>query len=432
MRCAPEQGSEAREVGEKERALASPDTVGAGTVPIMSTQARIVWDESFTDYNFGHEHPMNPVRLELTARLCRDFGLFDAPNAHVVVPDVPADDLLLTVHTPEYVAAVREASADPSAANQSFGLGTDDDPAFVGIHEVSARIVAGTLDVTQSVWRGESQHGVNFCGGLHHAMPGYASGFCIYNDAGVAINWLLANGARRVAYVDVDAHHGDGVERIFWNDPRVMTISLHETGTVLFPGTGFPSDVGGPDALGSAINLALPPGVSDGPWLRGLHAIVPALLRAFQPDIIISQHGADSHFTDPLAHMGLSIDAQQTAMETVHDLAHELCGGKWVGLGGGGYEVIGVVPRAWTHLTALALHQPIPFTTPVPERWLAEVKARFGVDAPATMGDGVAERGRVWFRSWESGFDPSNAVDRAVMATREATFPQHGLDVFFD
>ncbi len=432
MRCAPEQGSEAREVGEKERALASPDTVGAGTVPIMSTQARIVWDESFTDYNFGHEHPMNPVRLELTARLCRDFGLFDAPNAHVVVPDVPADDLLLTVHTPEYVAAVREASADPSAANQSFGLGTDDDPAFVGIHEVSARIVAGTLDVTQSVWRGESQHGVNFCGGLHHAMPGYASGFCIYNDAGVAINWLLANGARRVAYVDVDAHHGDGVERIFWNDPRVMTISLHETGTVLFPGTGFPSDVGGPDALGSAINLALPPGVSDGPWLRGLHAIVPALLRAFQPDIIISQHGADSHFTDPLAHMGLSIDAQQTAMETVHDLAHELCGGKWVGLGGGGYEVIGVVPRAWTHLTALALHQPIPFTTPVPERWLAEVKARFGVDAPATMGDGVAERGRVWFRSWESGFDPSNAVDRAVMATREATFPQQGLDVFFD
>ncbi|MBK7721248.1 MAG: acetoin utilization protein AcuC [Austwickia sp.] len=398
----------------------------------MSTQARIVWDESFTGYNFGHEHPMNPVRLELTARLCREFGLFDPPAAQVILPDVPADDVLLTVHTPEYLAAVKEASADPAAAKQAYGLGTDDDPAFVGIHEVSARIVAGTLDISQAVWRGESEHGVNFCGGLHHAMPGYASGFCIYNDAAVAINWLLENGASRVAYVDVDAHHGDGVERIFWNDPRVMTISLHETGTVLFPGTGFAADIGGPNAMGTAINLALPPGVSDGPWLRGFHAVVPALLRAFLPEVIVTQHGADSHFTDPLAHLGLSVDAQVAAMEALHDLSHELCGGKWVALGGGGYEVIGVVPRTWTHLTALALHRPIDLTTPVPPRWLEEVKARFGVDAPDKMGDGVAERGRIWFRSWESGFDPSNAVDRAVIATREACFPHQGLDVFFD
>lgn len=398
----------------------------------MSTQARIVWDESFTGYDFGHQHPMNPVRLELTARLCRDFDLFDNDRAQVIVPDVPDDDVLLTVHTPEYLAAVRQASDDPASANQAYGLGTEDDPAFKGIHEVSARIVAGTLDIAQGVWRGETEHGVNFCGGLHHAMPGYASGFCIYNDAAVAINWLLENGAKKVAYVDVDAHHGDGVERMFWNDPRVMTISIHETGTVLFPGTGFPADVGGPDALGCAVNVALPPGVSDGPWLRGFHAVVPALLRVFQPDIIISQHGADSHFTDPLAHLGLSVDSQQTAMETIHDLSHELCGGKWVALGGGGYEVIGVVPRSWTHLTAIASHRPINFDTAVPQRWLDEVKTRFGVDAPPKMGDGIADHGRVWFRSWESGFDPSNAVDRAVMATREATFTHQGLDVFFD
>ncbi len=398
----------------------------------MSTQARIVWDESLTAYDFGHQHPMNPIRLELTAQLCREFGLFDDPSAQVIVPYVPDDDVLLTMHTPEYVAAVREASVDPASAKQSFGLGTDDDPAFKGIHEVSARLVAGTLDVTQAVWRGEAEHGVNFCGGLHHAMPGYASGFCIYNDTGVAINWLLKNGATKIAYVDVDAHHGDGVERMFWNHPGVMTISVHETGTVLFPGTGFANDIGGPEALGSAVNIALPPGVSDGPWLRSFHAVVPALLRVFKPDIIISQHGADSHFTDPLAHLGLSVDSQQTAVETIHDLAHELCGGKWVGLGGGGYEVIGVVPRSWTHLTAIAMHQPIALDAPVPQRWLDDVKTRFRVDAPAKMGDGIAERGRVWFRSWESGFDPSNAVDRAVIATREATFPHNGLDIFFD
>lgn len=398
----------------------------------MSTQAHIVWDESFTGYDFGDQHPMNPVRLELTAQLCRDFGLFGASDAEILVPQVPDDDVLLRAHSPEYVAAVRQASADPSQAQQSFGLGTEDDPAFVGIHDVSARIVAGTLDVTQAVWQGKTQHGVNFCGGLHHAMPGYASGFCIYNDAAVAISWLLENGANRVAYVDVDAHHGDGVERVFWNDPRVLTISVHETGTVLFPGTGFAKDVGGPAAPGSAVNLALPPGVSDGPWLRGFHATVPALLRVFKPDIIITQHGADSHFTDPLAHLGLSIDSQRLTMEVLHDLSHELCGGKWVALGGGGYEVIGVVPRSWTHLTAIALHQPIDLTTPVPARWLEDVKTRFGVDAPEKMGDGIAERGRIWFRSWESGYDPSNAVDRAVMATREAVFPHQGLDVFFD
>lgn len=415
-----------------ERAVPSCDTCCPGTVRDMSTQARIVWDESFTDYDFGSQHPMNPVRLELTARLCREFGLFDADSAQVVVPDVPPDDVLLTVHRPEYVAAVREASLDPSTASQAFGLGTEDDPAFPGIHDVSARIVAGTLDIAQAVWRGEAEHGVNFCGGLHHAMPGYASGFCIYNDAAVAITWLLEHGAKKVAYVDVDAHHGDGVERIFWNDPRVMTISVHETGTVLFPGTGFPADSGGPDARGCAVNVALPPGVSDGPWLRAFHAVVPALLRVFQPDFIVSQHGVDSHFTDPLAHLGLSVDAQQTAMETIHDLSHELCGGRWAALGGGGYEVIGVVPRSWTHLTALALHRPIDFSTPVPQPWLDHVKTRFGVDAPAKMGDGIAEHGRVWFRSWESGFDPSNAVDRAVMATREATFTHQGLDVFFD
>ncbi len=399
----------------------------------MSVQARIIWDQELTEYNFGDTHPMKPVRLELTAALCRAFGLFDGPDVEVVSPPQATDEQLLTVHEADYLEAVQEASVDPSLAQPIYGLGTDDDPAFAGIHEVSARIAGGTLDVAQAVWQGRSKHGVNFCGGLHHAMPGYASGFCIYNDAAVAIQWLLDNGAKRVAYVDIDVHHGDGVERIFWDDPRVLTISVHETGMVLFPGTGFAHEVGGAQAAGTAVNLALPPGAGDGPWLRAFHAVVPALLRSFAPDVLISQHGADSHVLDPLAHMSLSVDAQRVAAESLHDLAHEVCGGRWVALGGGGYEVIGVVPRTWTHLTAIALHRPIDLETPVPAAWIDMVRARFGEKphVPTMMGDGVAERGRVWYRSWEVGVDPENPIDRAVLATRQATFPANGIDIWF-
>lgn len=396
------------------------------------TRTGIVWHESFTNYNFGASHPMNPIRLDLTARLSREFGLLDAEGVELLNPDVPTDDLLLTVHTPQYVEAVRKASRDPEAASERFGLGTEDDPAFAGIHEISARIVAGTLAVTRGVWEGTYRHGVNFTGGMHHAMPNTAAGFCIYNDAGVAIKWLLDHGAQRVAYVDVDAHHGDGVERIFWDDPRVLTVSIHETGAVLFPGTGFPGDTGGPEARASAVNIALPPGVGDSPWLRAFNAIVPSVLRAFRPQIIISQHGADSHAHDPLAHLALSVDAQRIAIETMRDLSYELCGGKWVGLGGGGYEVVNVVPRTWTHLVAAAQHKDISVNEAVPAAWLEYVRERFDMDAPRHMGDGASEDGRIWWRSWDAGFDPDNSVDRSVMATREAIFPAHGLDIWFD
>jgi acetoin utilization protein AcuC len=374
----------------------------------MPTQAHVVWDQSFTGYDFGVEHPMNPLRLDLTARLCSAFGLFDGPDVELVNPAVPPDEVLLSVHDADYVAAVRHASVEPQDADQSRGLGTEDDPAFVGIHEASARIAAGSLEVSSAVWRGETEHGVNFCGGLHHAMPGRASGFCIYNDVAVAIQWLLDNGAKRVAYVDVDVHHGDGVERIFWDDPRVLTMSVHESGRVLFPGTG------------------------DAAWLRAFHAVVPPLLRAFNPEILVSQHGCDSHYLDPLAHLALSVDAQRTSYESIHDLAHELCSGRWVALGGGGYELVEVVPRAWTHLTAIAAHRPIPLDAQVPQEWRDYAQEHYGSPGPAHMGDGVAERGRVWWRPWEVGYDPEDAVDRAVMATREAVFPGHGLDIWFD
>jgi acetoin utilization protein AcuC len=389
---------------------------------------RLVWDDAFTRYDFGPTHPLSPVRLELTALLARDLGLLALPGVHVVGADPAPDDLLLTVHTRPYLDAVRACSAGTGTPDPATGLGTDDVPVFPDMHEASATIVAGSVDVALAVWSGAAAHGVNFTGGLHHAMPDRASGFCVYNDAAIAVRALLDGGARRVAYVDVDVHHGDGVERIFWDDPRVLTISLHETGRVLFPGTGYPADVGGPAAEGTAVNVAFPPGTGDAAWLRSFHAVVPPLLRAFDPDVLVTQHGCDSHVLDPLAHMALSLDGQRAAYVSLHELAHEAAGGRWVALGGGGYEVVDVVPRAWAHLVGIAAHHPVLPSTPVPQGWREYVRERLGRPAPQRMTDGRDAD----YRHWSSGHDPEDPVDRAVMATRKAVFPLHGLDPWYD
>ncbi|MEO5744658.1 MAG: acetoin utilization protein AcuC, partial [Terracoccus sp.] len=376
--------------------------------------------------------------LDLTARLCDALGVFDAPGVEVVGAEPAHDDVLATVHDRAYIAAVKAASDRPDsgaavdAAADRFGLGTEDDPAFAGMHEASARIVTGTVESCRAVWKRETQHAVNFCGGMHHAMPASASGFCVYNDIAAGIQWLLDHGAEKVAYVDVDVHHGDGVERIFWDDPRVLTISVHETGRALFPGTGWPTDIGGPGAEGTAVNVSLPPGLSDAGWLRAIHATALPLVRAFAPDVLVSQHGCDTHAEDPLGHFAMSVDAQRSVADAMHRLSHEVCAGRWVALGGGGYEVVGVVPRTWTHLTAIAAHAPIKVTEAVPQGWLDHVEQLTGRPGPRRMGDLSAEDGPLWWRSWDMGYDPSSEVDRAVMATRSAVFPLHGLDIHFD
>jgi acetoin utilization protein AcuC len=229
-----------------------------------------------------------------------------------------------------------------------------------------------------------------------------------------------------VAYVDVDVHHGDGVEKVFWDDPRVLTISLHETGQMLFPGTGFAADLGGKGAEGSAVNVALPPGTADAGWLRAFHAVVPPLLREFKPEILVTQHGCDSHLEDPLAHLMLSIDGQRAAYLALHDLAHELTGGKWVATGGGGYAVVEVVPRAWTHLLSIVSGAPLDPSTHTPEAWREHIRVRLGRTPPYRLTDGRTPA----YRDWRDGYDPGTWLDRSIHATREAVFPWHGLDPF--
>ena len=214
---------------------------------------------------------------------------------------------------PAYIAMVRLAGHQAAGGELSgdlttrallmHGLGTEDDPLFPGMHEAAAMVTGATLAAARAVWTSAAQHGASLAGGLHHAMARNASGFCVYNDPAVAIAWLLDQGAERIAYVDVDAHHGDGVQAAFWDDPRVLTISVHEHPDTLFPGTGRPRETGGPHADGSAVNVALPAGTGDAGWLRAFHAVVPPILRSFGPQLLVSQHGCDSHRDDPLANL---------------------------------------------------------------------------------------------------------------------------------
>jgi acetoin utilization protein AcuC len=213
------------------------------------------------------------------------------------------------------------------------------------------------------------------------------------------------------------------VQAAFYDDPRVLTISLHEHPATLFPGTGRAAESGGPGGEGYAVNVALPAGTGDAGWLRAFHAIVPPLLRSFGPQILVSQHGCDTHRLDPLANLELTVDGQRAAHAAIHQLAHETAGGRWLLTGGGGYELVQVVPRTWTHLLAEAAGQPVGAQQPTPARWQEYVHERTGRAAPRDMTDGAAAT----YVPFERGYDPADPADQAILATQKAVFPLHGL-----
>lgn len=387
----------------------------------MACRAAVVWDEGYLGYDFGN-HPMNPVRLDFTIRLARALGVLE--DVELISPVTATESELLTVHDPDYLDAVRKASSD--GGFHGYGLGTDDDPVFAGMYEASALIAGGSRVAANQVWSGAVEHAVNIAGGLHHAMRGNASGFCVFNDVVLAINTLLAAGAQRVAYVDVDVHHGDGVQAAFYEDPRVLTVSLHQDPRTLFPGTGFASEIGLGAAEGTAINVALPPGCDDSGWLRAFMAVVPGAVRAFAPDVLVTQCGCDTHHEDPLANLQLSVDGQRTAIAALHRLAHELTEGRWVGLGGGGYGILRCVPRTWTNLIAEAAGRPIDPATAIPAEWTAHLRGR-GITAllPDRMGERAAAPD---YEPWHPG--GQTWLDRGIEAARQATFPLLGLDPY--
>jgi acetoin utilization protein AcuC len=384
----------------------------------MACRATAVWDEGYLAYDFG-DHPLNPVRLDLTVRLSRSLGLFD--ELTVVAPIAADDRTLLTAHDQDYLDAVRQASADPTFAG--YGLGTTDDPVFPGMFDASALVAGGSLVAARELIQGNCEHAVNIAGGLHHAMRGYASGFCVFNDVVVAIRELLASGAKKIAYVDIDAHHGDGVQAAFYDDARVLTISLHQDPRTLFPGTGMPTEIGKGAAEGTAVNVALPPGTDDAGWLAAFGAVVPGAVRAFAPDVLVTQCGCDTHHEDPLTNLNLTVDGQRRAIARLHALAHEVTDGRWLAFGGGGYGLVRCVPRTWTHLLAEAAGRPIDPATRIPQEWLDHLRSRGARgELPTMMGEGrpIAER------DWDPLGDAW--LDRAIGATRRAVFPLLGLD----
>ena len=280
----------------------------------------------------------------------------------MVEPRVATDEEVGLCHSPSYVRLVERLSepngSRPSGAEiAAAGFASPDNPIARGMHEAAAAVVGGSLVAAEAVHSGAALHAFNPAGGLHHAMRDRASGFCVYNDVAVAAAWLRGQG-HRVAVVDVDVHHGDGTQALFYSDPDVLTISLHESGRYLFPGTGFPDETGEGPGRGAAANLPFLPYAWDEPWLAGFEAVVPPLLRAFQPTVLVTQDGCDTHALDPLAHLRGSTAIWPVVGRRFHELAHELCGGRWVACGGGGYAVREVVPRAWTLLFAEMVERP--------------------------------------------------------------------------
>lgn len=383
-----------------------------------------VWDDELRHYDFGPGHPLSPIRTVLAYKLIESLKILEHPNCRTLGDvQLATEDELRRVHDPAYIESVQLASRGDGYRDLARGLGTDDVPVFEGMHTAAARVCGATLAAARAVHDGSATHAVNIAGGLHHAMPANASGFCVYNDVAVAIAWLLDQGVERIGYVDVDVHHGDGVQEIFYNDPRVMTVSIHESGKTLFPGTGRHTEIGGPNALGTSVNIAVPAGTTDDGWLRVFDAVVPKVLTAFAPQVLVTQQGCDSHRDDPLANLRLTIEGQRASYLRLHELAHDLCDGRWIATGGGGYDWVDVVPLAWAHLTAIAAGAPIPTNAPVPSDWRTLVKAALGQEPPEFMGNGTI----LHARPWTAGYDPLDSLDKAVLRTEDAVYPALGL-----
>lgn len=313
----------------------------------MTDSCSFVFSEELLNYKFSNNHPFNQFRLKLTVDLLHRLNALD--NKQVVPPRIATDEELSLVHDPSYIDAVKMAGDGqlPLQVAENYGLGTEDTPIFPKMHEASALLVGGALTAVDQVMTGQAVHALHLGGGLHHGFRGKASGFCIYNDSSVAIKYLQDKYNARVLYVDTDAHHGDGVQWSFYDDPNVCTLSIHETGRYLFPGTGNVNERGQGKGYGYSFNIPVDAFTEDESWLHVYTQSIKEVAEFFKPDVILTQNGADSHYFDPLTHLSASMKIYREIPKLAHEIAHQYCGGKWIAVGGGGYDIWRVVPRAW-------------------------------------------------------------------------------------
>jgi len=337
----------------------------------------LVFGPRSTTYDFGPGHPLTPRRFGPGIDLLRSLGA--EPG---LAPEPASDEELRWSHSRRYIETVKRFSDAPYGWPQA-GIGEGgDDPAFAGMHDAAAAVAGGSIRAMNAIIGGDVEHAFHPGGGLHHAMRDRASGFCIYDDPALAIARARSAGLR-VLYLDFDVHHGDGVQAIHAHDSGVMTVSIHETGRYLFPGTGGVGELGVGVAAGTAVNVPLEPYTGERAWLPVVETLVPELAAAFGPDVIVSQHGADSHAWDPLAHLNMTTTAMGAAARLVDSVAHRYAGGRWLATGGGGYDSYRVVPRSWSLVWLAGAHREVPALTPEAwrDRWAGE-GARYGQTPP--------------------------------------------------
>ncbi|MDP9266331.1 MAG: acetoin utilization protein AcuC [Chloroflexota bacterium] len=350
----------------------------------MTQGAAFVWDPRLAAHVYRPDHPLRPERLIGVHDTLAALGAFDHPEAAVLAPREATSTEIGRAHRPEYIAAVERASREPERDYPRWGLQRwGDTPPFAGMHEASLLTTGATLVVMEGVLAGDLRAGFNGSGGLHHAMAARASGFCIYNDPAIACG-LLADRALKVAYVDIDAHHGDGVQAAFYDSDRVLTISLHETGRTLFPGTGFADERGTGRGAGYSINVALPPYTDDPAYVRAFDAVVPELLDRFEPDVLVTQQGIDSHFSDPLTHLQVSTRARAHCVTAFRGR-----GLPWVAMGGGGYS-LDAVRRGWSIEYLVMLGADVPEELHDGDPPIAEGRARRAIDDATDEAAGAA------------------------------------------
>ncbi|MGH2377734.1 MAG: acetoin utilization protein AcuC [Candidatus Limnocylindria bacterium] len=321
---------------------------------MRSIRAGFVYDVRLTEHVYRADHPLRPERLRGVYETLTRLGAFERDNAALLAPREATREEIERIHAPDYVEAVTTASAEPDLDYGRWGLDQwGDTPPFRGMHEASLLTTGASLVAMEEVVAGRARVAFNGAGGLHHAMRARASGFCIYNDPAVVCG-LLADRGMKVAYVDIDAHHGDGVQAAFYDTDRVLTISLHESGRSLFPGTGFAEERGTGKGTGYSVNVALPAYTDDAAYVRAFDAVVPTLLERYRPDVLVTQQGIDPHFTDPLTNLLVSTRAREHCVSWFARTPYP-----WVAMGGGGYD-LDAVRRTWSMEYLIMLGADVP------------------------------------------------------------------------
>ncbi len=349
----------------------------------------VVYGAELSTYSFGEDHPLQPTRYVLTLDLLRRLGWMDTPGVTEEPPRPATLSELLTTHAYAYVQAVQLAQMiargeRPWVDLTIYGLGTPDDPLFPDIHDAASLYAGATLQAMTALLEGRAVHAYSPAGGQHHAHRAHASGFCVYNDCAAALAIALQAG-RRVAYLDFDAHHGDGVQAAFYEDPRALTVSVHESGDYLFPGTGDVDETGCGEGRGTSVNVPLPPYAGDEAILQATDQVVIPAVRAFAPDLLLVQTGADTHHADPLTHLNATMSVYPALARRVHELAHECCEGRLLLVGGGGYDFADVTPRAWAAWLGTILGQ-CTEAVALPQAWIESSRAAGG-DPPLHLLD---------------------------------------------